>query len=483
MIFSLPNPIPATIRDPDDLQSFFRDLKLVPYYGTTETTSHSFLDLLKTLAELSPTFGSILGDINAYAFGINLEITTRNIPGLKSDTEPLSEDNQIEYVQYLRTLNISARTIVKLSKRINTHLSICGNAYLIVKRVTVGGTVQYFFKVPHFKNVVYVFSQDVGEEFLMVSKFIGDLEKLYKYPPKILRVTTEGEGLRWTQTGPGVEEAIVHIKNDNDIDDSDFYNRPFILGAMPWLYTDWKMGELSSKVSATDLVTKILLALEGPDPDAIGDEDGDELIELTGNGQIGQRRKMDYFERNMLVLKQLVTNMGRHPSTVGDARAASSIAAIEYPKGSAPPTSIPLELNRDTDYHTYQVEKAAVIICESLRWAPELISNRPALATLGGNLMYDIFTIKNEATIRPIQVKIEDLFNEILSQIHEIEGSPIQFTEYGISFPDIITEMIDKFKGSGGSSPGQAARETAPSSNISNQNVDDNGNNTDINNA
>lgn len=480
MIFNLPNPIPAQFKDPEDLQDFFKGLSVVPYYGTSENTSHRFLDLLKNLAELSPTFGSIMGDINAYAFGLNLEVTTRNIPGLKTqDTGELQEDAQINYLRWAGQYNIKASRILQVSKKANTHLSICGNAYLLIRRITAGDLVQYYFEVPHFTHCAYVISKDNGELFLLISRYLGDLELLRKYPPRILRATKEGDRIRWNTVGNGIEEAVIHIKNDNAIDDSDYYNRPQLISAMPALYTDYKIGELSSKIAATDLISKKLLAFEAPDPDAIGgDEDPEETPEIN-NGQIGSKRSMDYFERNAMILKQLVTNMGHHPSISTNERTPSTIATIEYPHGGNPPTAIDLEVNRDRDYHKYQDERSAIIICEALRWAPELISNRPAEATLGGNLMYDIFTIKNQTTIVPIQTKFEDLWNEILEQIHQQENAPAEFSSYGIKFTDLIGSILEKFKGAG--TPGQAAVQTSPSANINNQtNEDDGGNDNNI---
>lgn len=486
MIFRLPNPFRSTPEDPQELRDFFKEFKFIPYYGNDEFTSHTTLNLYKTLGELSPTFTGILGDINTYAFGLNLDISAGMIPHLKIDIEEIPTPQQVAYDQYLKGLGIGLGSIIKLSKRLNTYLTLCGNAYLIVRRVMAGGQPFYFFDAPHFLHTVYILSQDTGERFLLVSPFLGNLEQMERFPPKILPVSRPGEPLRFAQTGDGIEEAILHIKNDNEVDDGLIYNRPYITASLPELYVDYELSVRSSKIVGTDIISKKLIAFEGPDPDAIEEDEPEEdekgvLKEVsyfngTGNGKApdgyitGQK---DYFKRNMLILKQLTTMIGQHPSIATDGQGVSTVAGIEYPRGSQPPTVIALEMNRDVKYHEFQERRAVLAICAVMRWAPELISNRPAKATLGGNLLYDIFTMKNETTIKPLQVKFQNIWNEILQGIVLREGGPQEFSTYGILYPDVITEMIESFKGGG--TPGQASADN-PAREINNAANDDEAN-------
>ena len=98
-----------------------------------------------------------------------------------------------------------------------------------------------------------------------------------------------------------------------------------------------------------------------------------------------------------------------------------------------------------------------------------MTSARQAKTNLGGNLLYDLFTMKNEATIEPRQGRFEDLINQILAQILERESGPADFQGYGLKFPDIITRMIEKFKGSpNNTDPSRQGDETQPAANINN---------------
>lgn len=454
MLFQLPSPIPITVKDPDELQAFFKEYNIIPYYGTDEWTSHNFLDLLTTLTNLSPTFQMVERDLKEYTFGLNVNFVGRTIPGLVADeTVALDYNSKVDYANFLTDLGISLTQLRKLSKRIKHHLDVCGNAYLKLRRITVGGTTKYFLSVPHYKHVAYLRSIDPGERFLVISKFMGNEELMIKYKPEVLLATMAGDTIEWTQVDDE-ERAIIHIKIDSDEDESDYYARPDILSCLTWLYVDYQLGNLNSKIAATDIITKVLLAFEGPDPNA-----GFLESEVDADGNIGG--KMTQFQRNMLTLKKLMTNIGLHPSPTDATTASGSIAGIEYPHGGHAPTPIKLDVNRDVAHQTWQSEEATAVICGTMGWASELIGRRAAKATLGGNLLYDMFTIKDMSTIQPTKNFFQDLWNDLLTQICELEGGQKEFKGYGIEFPDVIGEMIGKLKDAKDNNPATEINDNA----------------------
>lgn len=444
MIFSLPNPIPYSVKDVDQLQRFIKKYQIIPYYGTEENASHSFLDLLTTLTTLSPTFTGVASDLAWYTFGQNVSIVGRSRPGLASEITELDYNEQVRFDDYLAGLNIRLVKILKLCHELDYHLNVTGNAYLHIRRINVGGTTRYEMSVEHYKHCAYLVSQDIGEQFLIVSKFLGDDQRMQKFPPLVLRATQMDENIKWTSIGRGVEDAIIHLKRGTYSDESDYYARPHIISVLTWLYTDFQIGNLASKVAATELVSKMLLAFQAQDPNTLPDDDPVQ-VEYNGNGKIG-KQEVDMFKRNMLTLKELTSNLGRHPSQLGTGEAAAVFAGVEYPYGSVPPTPIPLELNRDTKHQVFQYDSAKTAICSALRWSPELIAARPTTTTLGGNLLYDIFTMRNVTTINPRQTYFEDFWNNIFAQVLEREGSS-DFRNYGIKFPEVITQMIEQLKG------------------------------------
>lgn len=450
--FDFPNPIPATVKDTEDITAFFQQYGVIPYYGTLENTGQKMLDLLLTLCKMSPTFRATMRDLSYFSFGLNIDVQSKTFPGLLLDPIEVSENDKLQFAQYLSGINISPMDILKNARRIFYHLAICGNAWLRVKKVRSGGTTMYFFSVPHFMHTAYLLSYDRGEDFAIVSKFLGDLQLMQKYPPAILRVTKMGEALKWIKTDPGVEEALIHIAPGMQMDRSDYYAQPEIISVLTWLYVDFQMGNLSGKTAASEIVSKKLLAFQAPDPNTLPQNNllvKNESEEIGASGDIGKKQKGSMFQQNMMILKELVTNLGSHPSKLYGMKSAS-VAGIQYPYGGHPPVSIDIEMNRDTQYHNFQLEKAASFICGILGWAPELIGIRQAKATLGGNLLYDMFTIRDTATIQPTQVLFENLFNSVIGQIVEKEPGGTRWTGYGVKFPGVIEQMLAKFQSAGG---------------------------------
>ena len=464
MIFNLPNPIPYTVADQADLQEFFRRYEVIPQFGTCERSSIAFLELLRTLTDLSATFNATMRDLKNYTFGLNLEIVQGAIPGLSVESVELEEQKQVEFATWLAGVGIGMRTITKLSKRIKHHLAVGGNAYLKIKRVRVGGAVRYSMEVPFYTHCAYLRSRDEGEEFLIVSPFIGDDQQLAKYPPLILRATQMDEPLRWMSTGRGEEQAILHIKADTDEEESPYYARPDIIHCLPSLYTDYQLDNLNSKIAAAELISKILLAFQAPDPNTLDsgdDEENEFAAEINGSGKLG-RKKGTPFQEAMLQLKAISTNMASHPSTMG-AGAAASFAGIQYPYGDKPPTPITLEVNRDTKHQVFQTETAVRRICTALGWAAELLGMIPAKATLGGNMLRDILIQKEISTIAPDQFFFANMWNGVLAEIKEAENAPAEYASYGVKFPRVIGEILEQVKESGGvidSSAAQAAQNT-----------------------
>jgi len=449
MFFRLPPPIPATVKDTEELNKTFDKWKVIPQYGTSNYTSHTLLELIQTLVEMSPTFKAAMKDLNTYIFGRRVMVCSGMMAGLQSDVVELDFADQVEFDTWLKERNIKFRNVLKLSRRMNSHLEANSNTWLYVRRITSGDAIRYDMKVKHYKHVFYYPSQDIGQEFVLITKWITDKQKMEKFPPKILPVTKNGETIVWHNAGDGVQEAIIHIQKEDQDGESDYYSRSDLIPILTWLYVDFQVGNLNSKTSATEMISKKILAFQAPDPAAIEEEEQDEevLEELVDNDIAVKVRKPSMFRRNMAILKELVTNLSAHPSLQKDGSKSASIAGLEYPHSGVPPTPIDLEMNRDTKHQEFQVEKAVRYICTVLGWSPELLGVQPTKTNLGGNLLYDLFTMKNEATVRPRANYFEDLWNDLFDQIKELDGAPAVFNDYGICFPDVIAEMIAKFKG------------------------------------
>lgn len=472
MILELNNPINITPRDKEDLNNFFNQYEIVPYYGTQQASSQGFMDLLNTLAELSPTFKAYRRDINSFCFGHNLDFVGSTMPGLALDNEELDPENKIQYASWLGEIGLPPAYLLKLSKRIDNYLDISGNAFLWIKRSRIGSATRYSFKVPHFLNVGYL-RQQSPLDFALVSPYLGDMQKIIENGIKILPVSQMDEEIVWGENAEGVEETLLHIKREDYNSRSIFYERSPLIPIITDLYADYKHGELRSKIAATDIITLKLLAFEGPDPNTFAMPSG-EIKEINNVGQAG-KKDLDYFDRNMLILREITSNLGAHPSKTtagpGQVKKSSSIAGIEYPNGSQPPTSIDLQVNRDKAYHEWQTDKAEAKICSTLGWNSTILGLRDTKSNIGGNVVKDLFEILNVRTIIPRQIELANIWDSTINQLKDNS----QFTGYGIQYTDIITSLVDRIAGS----PQEAVQEPQEGSepdleDIDNQTIEDN---------
>jgi hypothetical protein len=445
--FTIKNPVPVTVRDKEDLKNFFQELEIVPYYGTVEASSQSVLMLINDLCELSPTFQAYRRDINAYVFGLKIDFIGDTLPGISVDNTELSQQEIINYASYLGGLGLPAPKLIKLSRRIDQFLDICGNAFLWVKRSRLNGRASYWFSVPHFLHVGYSRQAEglFGEnKVALISPYIGDKQKILEHGYDLVRVTREGEELKWGMNEDGIEETLIHITREENNSRSVYYERSPLISLLPWLYVDYEIGVLTSKIAATDIITKKILAFEGQDPNTIPMTSG-EVKDINNVGQIG-RKDVDYFTRNMMILRELTTNLGNHANAPGQMngeqmkKAANVLAGVEYPYGSKAPEQIDLEVNRDVKYQDWQVNQASAVICGRLGWNNTLLGFREAKANIGGNVLKDLFVLANIRTVRPKQNEIATIWDNLLLQLKENE----QFAGYGVRFGDVIGEILEQ---------------------------------------
>ena len=444
MLLKLPNPIQVAIQERrwnDTQPRKYLEWRLLPQYGASFEYGCAVVNLLSTLSEVSPTYRAAIGDVKTLSFGNVFEVSLKSMPGLRLQTETQVTDQEaVTFATLLQQRGIDLISLLKVVDQVEEHLTANGNAYIRIIRVREGGATTYRIGVLHYLHVAYG-ENEQGQRVIVASQWLDDEDEM-KRKGALLFVPTQAyaSAINWTRID-GTDQAVIHIKSETLAGTSGLFQRSPLLSFLPQLYTDYQMGVLSSKIAATDLVTKKILAFQGPDPNSLpeGDDPG-QMEQINSRGDIGARATGDYFQRNMLILRELTSNLGRHPAEEGQGRAPATLAGIEYPHGSEPPVTIDLEINRDTAYHTFQTEKAASIICASIGWALELTSIRQAKATLGGNLLRDMFVLKNEVTIKPKQRWYENLLLWLIDLILSDSGQ----TEnaYMLRFENSIEAII-----------------------------------------
>ena len=436
-IFQLRNPIPYEQSDSKDVATWIGRYKCIPYYGTAQGPSHAFLGLLRDLCGLSPTYGTVMQVRKELAFGHRVKVCGRAVPGLAGERTEVDYAVQVGFVEVLQAFGLTLPRLIKMSGMLDEHLAQSGNAYLAITRARVEGAVAYRFEVLHYLHCIYTESQDPGEWFLLHTRKLSDAGMIAGAKPRLYRVTREvGSPLRWMadEEDPDTERTVIHLRSSMADDEGNFYGRAPIIRFMPAYYTDFQTSNHISKVAATAILAKKVIAIEGQDPNAMNDE-----VDEEGN-------KIDTFQRDAFEIKRLLTVLSVPGDSIGPRPDQAEVAVVEHPFGSKPPTAIDFEVNHDTKYLQFQEQHAANFVAASLSWDVTLTSLRQAQASLGGNLLYDTYVEKNREVIAPKQDLHENLWNGILQQLMEDEGTPAPYRDLGIEFPDAVGELLKDLK-------------------------------------
>ena len=431
--FGLHNPIPHERPTTGDMREWMRGYRVVPYYGDYQTGSHRFLELLRDLCELSPTYGAVMEVRQSLTFGSRLRVCGRAVPGLAGERSAVDYATQVAFVEVLDGFGLTLTDIVRMSREMDEHLDQSGNAYLAITRVRVGEATAYRFEVLHYLHCIYTLSEDPGEYFLLHSRHLGYPENLTNHPPRLYRVTRgPGEPLRWMtdRDDPTVERTVIHRRAGRAVDDGQYYGRSPLIRNLTHLYIDFQQGNHVSKVAATQILVKKLIALEGPDPNAI-----QQVLDADG-------KEVDTFLRDAKMIRELITSVQTPGNALGPRPGQAEVATVQFPYGGKPPETIDFEVNHDTKYLDWQAGYAADRVAAALSWDTTLTSLRKVNASLGGNLLFDTLLEKKIEVTDAKQDEEENLWNGTLAQLMEDAATPAPFSELGIEFPDRIGELL-----------------------------------------
>lgn len=405
--FQLKNSIPEALRDPQVLQKFLKKFKILPYYGTNDETSHNVLKVIADLCELSPSHNSCKKDLKSWAFGNELDIQKKVFPGLYIKDADLSDEEKIKFAQSLLDKGINLFNLLEHIKMLFSHLMDSGNAYLYIKKITIGKQVRYVMEPIHFTQCAYL-ADDTSK--IVTTKYWD--ENYWKIePPKVYPVSKVGEPFNFKASKNGTtEETILHLYSNRD--NSYYYGRPNILACLRSLVSEYNLLDLQATISGTEFVTKTILAFEEVDPNRSKNTD---------------KAKGDQFAKKMNALRAITTQEGAE---------AKSLVGLEYPFKGQPPQRIDLTINRDTEYNRWLNELNVSNIYGINGWSRELSGQSFVRSNVGSSILRDQFLTKNLSTIKPIQI----YFENVLADIFYNTGIS---TERTIKFRDLIQELAD----------------------------------------
>ena len=413
------NPIPEAIRDQKALGDLLEKYNIVPYFGCDEYTSHSFIGLISDLSELSPSHQACKADFKSYAFGNCANIVAKSIAGFFDEEfdDEINRDEKLQFIEWLDSLGISLTSLIDCVNELNNALLDSGNAYLMIKIVTVGSTKKVFFTPLHYTQCGYLATKS-GEVKKLINTEYWNEEWWKKKRPLLISSSNKGEAFNWDgREGGPLRQTVLHIRGDKG--KSKYYGRSPIISVLYWMFVEHQLANSSVITSSYEYTSKTLLAFEEAKPER----------------RKGTKGSGEAFRRKMGVLRRLATNEGG----IEDAK---TLAGVQYPHGGKPPTAIQLGVNRDTAYSQYQLDTATGLIHAVNKWDRTLTNIVTPKSNIGGNVYRDVFTIKNVSTIEPMQTFWADVLTDVFSQI-AIE------TKYAgevrsLKFKSAIDNLVDK---------------------------------------
>lgn len=424
-MFKLQSPIQKAVRDPKKVSKFFEDFKLVPYYGAGAQTSHAYLQLFTDLNKLSPSASACKSDLSLYAFDGDLDVVIRTEPGLADEAKKISKSEKAAYIEAIKSIGLNFSTVRSITKDSQNNYWDTGNKYVHCKIIRINNVDKVVLTVIDPLHFMYLWTEPDEPRTCIISD-IWDANKWQEKRPKMCRVFPN-----WTEgTERGVSETVFHFQTG--IGESDWYSEPKDLASMYWKFSEFSMGNLYSKISSTEVVSKGILVTEA------------QASEENEKDSVDIRRRN--FEEKVKTIRAVTTNEG-------DQGKSSSVAVLEVPyagpdRTPMKPAWLPLELNRDTQNHSFVVTEASAKIYAGLNWSPELSGYTRSAGGIGSEILINLFKIKNQTSVKKLQQQGTEELDVIFSAIWTKLGKE-NLNQYSIVFPDNIAQLIKSLRDNG----------------------------------
>lgn len=407
--------MPLNGNDSQEVRTLFDEFNIVPFFTSNAEASHGYIEVLENLTGLSASHKACKKDIKTYSFG--------SVDGLEDENgNPATDQQKEKFFEILSTHRLSTKKIHEIIESVYDNVKDFGNAYVRIKVLTLKDQSQVYLSTIHPSQIAYLKTDEVQDKMCIITEK-WDREYWKKHRPEILPINLFSDlSVNWKdERKGGVRESqcIVHIKTKND--KSDYYGRPDILPVVNWMFTEWQMSETAGKTAGTEFVSKFIMFFEEVDPA----RQQSKANLNNGGTQAGG------LDRRMMKLRELTTVEGADPK---------SIVGMDYPFGQKEPKIEKLDVFRDVNYTKSMLEIASSYIFAVWSWAKELTGMASFSGSIGGNIVFDLFRVKNISTIRPTQEEYSGYYWELVRVIFDKLG--LKEKVFCLKYSDLIREII-----------------------------------------
>lgn len=357
------------------------------------------LNVLKDLCELSPSHGACVDDKAGYVFGGGLDFTTRKTPGVSyEDNVELSTQEKKDFENQLLEMGLAPIPLKDSLEVLYNYEQESGNAYLHIKVLKLNKAKKVILQPIWYPEVAYLRSENKKERVLIHTEK-WDENYWREKKPLLIKASYIGQPFNWQRTKDGYE-TLLHLRVPKG---SKFYGRPRIINSLFWMFVEVMASHQAVKIGRTDYVGQKLLAFEEVPTERI---------------KGGKDNKDSGFKQKIEELRKIITVEGDD---------AKVLAAVKYPVGGKPPSSIDLTYNRDSEYKRLIMETAASQVYASHHWDKQLGGLNTVGANNGGDVYWSLLETKNISVIKPTQNRWEWVLNYCLDEIWKIYnmGQPL----------------------------------------------------------
>jgi len=408
--WGLSNPIPDLVADKADLVKFFEQGKfIVPYAVQSGKSAHTTLKLLYDLSELSPVQKSAIAAKQDFCFG-------NGVATFNGETE-----NTDEFFDFLRQISIDPSEVTDKARASLRDEAICGTAFMLAQIAEVNGQYSASMRRLSPKNCYPCFDYDnqhadfnntllYSDKQVWSNLMLGTLKeedwKIVGRWPKVTSRQIKGMGK--------VFETVVQMNCVGY--EQEFWGRA--AADTNWLYIDYQQANSTAKISGSEVLTKLFLLLQEPDP---------LLLEQAGKSAEDVKRSI------AAGLRGALTNKGAD---------SQSLASLFY-TGEKPDVH-QIGINRDSAWAKLTRENTVQNICAAHGIPASLIGLEEMRVGLGGTVVMDTLVKTNSIKVVPTQVRFERMFTNLMQFFASFTGFDI--AAHKLKFTGPIPEMIAQLK-------------------------------------
>lgn len=407
---NLPNPIPAEVRDVEELKKFYQDRNdIVPFAGTNKESGDSLLSFILMLATLSPTAANCIGSIKEYSFGGGIDIQLSNGPFAFREKKKLDPKQKEDFIsEVIDKIKFEDCTLDELGPTLYQDGKSAGNEWVEVRLYTVGGQRMASIARHDQETVRYKRTEKREQRFVYVSPK-WDLTYLEKNEPDLIPLYPA-----FADDGSGVLRTMIHHK----IGKNTWYGRPSSMGSLMYQYREFQDEMYLIKQAANNFTGQLIIEAEDDDP-----EETDRDAQRAG------------FDNEAHRLEENFTNKGDD---------SQSIFYTVRPYGSRPLFVFQVKPNTNENWYKVTGDIAEAKIIASFNWSKRLMYDD--MSTGWAN---DVFISKLKSllpVIRSNQLMAESPINKAIGEIIKWLGLEEKYKGYGIKYYSPYRYILEQEK-------------------------------------